>query len=609
MINLSGLLKRNKNKDSVQHDIAEKAMALINDQKLDDAETLLKKSIDTKPTSAAWRTLSIVHGLRNDPEQAVTCLEHALEADINDAMSLALMAEALLQNGDIMQAAGHYMLAIQAAPEVLTYKQRFLELAGKMEFAQHNPHFEKTLLACFNTPELDCDSAQTLWLSLLQVHPDFAFIFFGKDKNYAKLETPFFLQGIDRMLIGYTDFENFILRLRRDLLEEPNHTTLTAALAGYVFRTEYILDVTADEQKEVNNLQEKLEQDPSNERLVATYACYAPLHTLKNANDVARLHSKGALAQLVQTQITEWDALRTTAKKIEPLTEIDPGLSSAVQAQYEEFPYPVWRNLQKVSISPEIAPVISKKGARILIAGCGTGFEAAVYAAALPDAEILAIDLSRASLAYAIRKTEALGLKNITFKQADILRLGDIELEPFDFISSSGVLVCLEDPLAGWKILTNLLKPGGMMHIALYSEIARQDVVHGREVIAKGGYTNDREGMLKFRRESTDIVAPQHLDMLHKRLDWYALSTLRDMLFHVKEHRFTLPQIKEYLDTLGLEFVHFIMKDQRLAHYRAQFPHDLHATSLDNWHTYEQENPETFFRMYQFVSRKKPISG
>ena len=52
--------------------------------------------------------------------------------------------------------------------------------------------------------------------------------------------------------------------------------------------------------------------------------------------------------------------------------------------------------------------------------------------------------------------------------------------ERFDLVESSGVLHHMEDPQEGWRILTGLVKPGGLMKIALYSEIARQDVVAAR---------------------------------------------------------------------------------------------------------------------------------
>ena len=75
---------------------------------------------------------------------------------------------------------------------------------------------------------------------------------------------------------------------------------------------------------------------------------------------------------------------------------------------------------------------------------------------------MLAVDLSLSSLCYAKRKTRELGLTNITYAQADILRLGTLPRR-FDVIESSGVLHHLADPLAGWRVLLSLLRPGGFM--------------------------------------------------------------------------------------------------------------------------------------------------
>lgn len=49
--------------------------------------------------------------------------------------------------------------------------------------------------------------------------------------------------------------------------------------------------------------------------------------------------------------------------------------------------------------------------------------------------------------------------------QADIL---DLELmnQTFDIIESSGVLHHMKNPLAGWKVLANCLKPSGLMRVA-----------------------------------------------------------------------------------------------------------------------------------------------
>ena len=52
------------------------------------------------------------------------------------------------------------------------------------------------------------------------------------------------------------------------------------------------------------------------------------------------------------------------------------------------------------------------------------------------------------------------------------------------------------------------------------------------------------------------------------------------------------------ISRLGLRFLGFEFPDSgaTLARYRARFSED----SLQNWHKFEQEFPDTFSRMYQF---------
>ena len=63
--------------------------------------------------------------------------------------------------------------------------------------------------------------------------------------------------------------------------------------------------------------------------------------------------------------------------------------------------------------------------------------------------EILAIDLSLASLSYAKRKTEELGIESVKYMQADILDLHKLDRQ-FDLIECAGVLHHMENPVAGW---------------------------------------------------------------------------------------------------------------------------------------------------------------
>ncbi len=241
------------------------------------------------------------------------------------------------------------------------------------------------------------------------------------------------------------------------------------------------------------------------------------------------------------------------------------------------------------------------------MAGCGTGQHALVTASRFLNPRVLAVDLSLSSLSYASRKTKEFGFPNFEYAQADIMELGNLGRR-FDLIGCAGVLHHLGDPLAGWRILVDLLRPGGLMKIGLYSETARQDIVSGRALIAEKGYTTSPDDIRRCRQ---DIIAmaedgnPKMASICNKR-DFFSLSDCRDLLFHVQEHRFTLPQIEAALKDLKLDFLGFEIPNQSLlTKFRESHPSSCALTSLSLWHEFELENPGTFQGMYQFWCKKK----
>jgi SAM-dependent methyltransferase len=166
----------------------------------------------------------------------------------------------------------------------------------------------------------------------------------------------------------------------------------------------------------------------------------------------------------------------------------------------------------------------------------------------------LAVDISRASLAYASRKTREAGLRNIEYAQADILKLGALERR-FDHIEAIGVLHHLADPKVGWRVLLSLLKPQGTMRVGLYSGIAGRAIADARSIIASEGYQPTPEGIRALRRHMMGDAFRWRAVMQPE--DFYYMSGCRDLLFHVIEHRFTLPDIAAFLKEQGLQLVGF----------------------------------------------------
>lgn len=151
--------------------------------------------------------------------------------------------------------------------------------------------------------------------------------------------------------------------------------------------------------------------------------------------------------------------------EIAELRPISNDVSRAVQAQYEENPYPRWRRLP-------VGEAATDEWRHVLVAGCGTGRDVLSYALLEPRSTFVGLDLSRASLSYALARSREFEITNVRFVRGDML---DVALlgQKFDLVISSGVLHHMQDPAAGLTALGAVLKPNGTMRIAVYSKTAR----------------------------------------------------------------------------------------------------------------------------------------
>jgi len=399
-----------------------------------------------------------------------------------------------------------------------------------------------------------------------------------------------------------------------------------AAIAQQAFNTEYVNGESAAESEWVARLARSIAEARADSRAVplhwcALYGCYRTLHQLDAAEEIASEVESTPLHALAERQIGEPLEERRLRSAIPQLTQVSDVVSEAVKDQYEANPYPRWLRIRSGEAQRSVAAFLRSRfpgadirglddaSGRILIAGCGTGRHPISTALRFPDARILALDLSKASLAYALRKTRALGIGNVEYAQADILELDSLA-ERFPVIECTGVLHHLKDPIAGWRTLGSLLVPGGVMRVGLYSDIARRHVVRAREVVAAEGFPPTPDGIRAFRRFVLAHDGDPLLARFARSEDFYSMSGLRDLVFNVQEHRFALPQVAAMLSELRFEFLGFELSDPAAAPaYRARFPGDPALTSLDNWHAFEDSRPDTFARMYQFWVRKPRRTG
>jgi hypothetical protein len=142
------------------------------------------------------------------------------------------------------------------------------------------------------------------------------------------------------------------------------------------------------------------------------------------------------------------------------------------------------------------------------------------------------------------------------------------------------------------------------MKIGLYSETGRESIVASRAIVEQEGFKANPEGIRAARKLIGSLPADDSARQVVERPDFYTMSTCRDLIFHVQEHRLTLPRIAKMLEDLELEFLGFELPSSDIAtSFRSRFPHDPDMRSLANWNRFERDNKGTFSRMYLFWVR------
>ena len=574
-----------------------------------------------------------------DVPGAMAGFERALAIDPRSTASLLGLGRIARDADKPLVAAERFRQALSYEPFNVAARNCLIAVLAAQRPSSYEAPLENELLACFDSAAGDTELLARLAANQLRHKlgfdtwdspPDGEF--FGRVCTDPLLIA--FLQSVinvdpvvERVL---TSLRRWLLVTKADALASGEGVLpFAAALAQQCFVNEYVFGCSDEEQAALQTLAARFGDQtcadeltqPAFELDLMRYAMYDPLCGLPMAETIAKRSKKywhpairNALERMLYAPLEE----RRLRNDIGVLTAVSDTVSEAVQQQYEEHPYPRWlrmpaaraRALRDVLRQrfPHADLGLTQPGRlKVLAPGCGTGYEAIDAALCYADTDVLAVDLSNASLAYGLRMANALGVESVSFKQADILEL-DLLPEQFDFISCSGVLHHMREPARGWAVLERHLKPGGLMRIGLYSELGRAAIKHARELIEKSGLKPVDTDIRAFRQQIFCDEGDALLDELKHSDDMYTTSACRDLLFHVHEHNFTLPEIAQMLRDLGLEFIGFELANDGIRKgYQSMFADDPSMTSLANWHEFERQNRSCFVAMYQFWCRKPDL--
>ena len=517
----------------------------------------------------------------------------------------------------------------------------FIENMKHIRPTEYDPWLDQELIKCFSIPDAN--------------HEALAFITGVHLKNKYLIDSTFIKEqrelrdiidqiASDDLFITFLqktfnvdpDLEFLLTDVRRYILNEycrknssdAQEMKTALALAFQGLNNEYIFTMATEEQTLVSDLKNSIEQlaitlDAPSTELEAKlyiYGMYEQLSNLGCSQQLNSLPSAGwsiefnPLLERALTIPLEEEAIKNDIVSLE---YIEDKTSRLVQSQYEENPYPRWLslpNLKKRNIKrvlKQTLPYFSPPGfldgpIKILVAGCGTGQQPIQTALTYDNVEILAVDISKSSLAHAIRMARHYSVNNIKFLHSDILQLAKLDTR-FHIIECTGVLHHMEDPMQGWKVLCGLLVENGLMSIGLYSEKSRKGIVEAREIIQRENIFPDKNNIRNFRRRIMRHEMGEELYKLTHSVDFFSTSPCRDLIFHFKEHRYTLPQLERALADLNLEFLgfEFLESGETINAYRQQYPQDTQMTNLALWDEFETQHPNTFSRLYDFWCRRK----
>ena len=619
-----------------------------------------KQSIKINPNYAvAYANLGLLFYQLGENNKSLDFYEQAIKINPNEPVYYLNLGITYSELGEYNRTISCYVTAIeinQNIPNIETALVNLLKLPLIENFMKSNYQSVKKLFIClFNSNNVDHNDV---------FHN--AFILLFKYDNYNQLENilnsnsslltnkiieklfkeELFQLIIQKCLCANIFLEKLLTKLRSEILQiyinfgrenidninilSKNYAFISS-MAEQCYLNEHIWFQSNNEICEIEKLTELINfSDDIYELELTIVACYLPLNSLKR----------------ISTRIAKYKTYNNLFKKIldiglvEPLLEAnlsqsietsyiatDP-VSKRIRQQYEQTPHNKWKYTNKpkkfnffYNLNSDIKPNIFEhkitydndnliveyqnkfKHPNVLIAGCGTGIDT-VLATRYKNSKILGVDLSKASLAFAKRKTDELNFSNIDFLHTDILQLKNIG-KKFDVIECTGTLHHLKDPNAGIKILLDILEPHGFLKLGLFSENSKFNMNNAKEFVKKKKLSNTNEAIRNCREEIMNNSPDPVISNITSNLSFYSMSALRDMLFYDHEHFFTLSKIHKILKDFNLEFLGFNFQNLSThKNFSELFPNDKKNISLDNWKLFEDNNPNIFSSMYHFWVRQ-----
>ena len=601
----------------------------------DSAEDMFAKALDIDPLCGpTLNRFGQYKYARGESQEALVYLRDAAEIEPKNAYFQKTLGLVCERSGMVGEAVAHYYNAANYHPGEDSHRRLLVGAASKLSFESYDQDKE-TLMLKILAENLGFGRPRFLWAaisSLLHAKPSIASWSrrLEDDRQWNSLRA----LGSEILLIRCLTLfplpdlklEPLFIKARNQALEmvisksawDFDELVAITAISVQSHLNEYLYPESSEEMEQLMQLQKQLsavieakgDLDPF---AMIVLAAYRQLSDMPWAADfVAEYSEKFKGESWFEVHLVRSLQEKKIVDNIPSLSQIGNDTSRKVRAMYEESPYPRWevsdfRGEKKLlNLFPQLGLPLPESrefnsaSPRLLVAGCGTG-QSLTEIAGDKNSQVLGLDLSKRSLAFAARKCMEYGLTNVEFMHADILNLGALARK-FEVIDCSGVLHHMDEPGEALKILSHMVVRGGLIKIALYSKSARSVLQECRLRAQRLGIANTHEGRSKFRQHLIDDYQDFSATPLFRWGDFYSASEFRDLLFHVQEVDSTLLDVKRLIKEAGLVFRGFepdAAHEINVQRARKEFGDQFDLLDLDAWSEFESRYPESFVGMYQ----------
>lgn len=539
------------------------------------------------------------------------------------------LAHVKLLQGDYVEAFRHYRELIKTQSRDKQIRSKLFEAANFVSADFYSRELEEDLLRYFEFNDVDFSQLRSLATSLLK-HK----LRLSEQGCPLEMEQivsdPLLLACLQKFYFSDPLMERLLITVRqavlfsssRNLSVRQDELALVVALARQTQLNEGVWYITPQERALTDQLGEVVSKMLQMEPLSGTdlfpalmlVLMYTPLQECSFASELEsrKLKWPASGETFLRQLLSESRQLKQAASRMRCLDDhsANDQVSDLVRQQYDRNPYPRWTDigynqpsayraaLQQAFPQADLS-AIPERDTDVLVAGCGTGRHAIRLAHYFRPLTITAIDLSISALAYASiqarkRQTE------IDFVQGNLLNCAALQ-KSFDVIECSGVLHHMQNPQAGLQALAAILRPGGVIKVALYSATARQQITRLR-AMWQGNLPREPQDIRLVREAILQKTLTGHWEEIYNSPDFYSLSACRDLLFHEQEHVFDVLDLPAFASEAGLNWLGMVTPGNHAE--IAATGKSAGLLTPTEWHQLEQQKPGLFNGMYQFYLQK-----